>query len=73
MAKTLIAATDNKLSWEARGLLYYIEFHAEAVRRDLAAAGRIDSEIKSALMELYVNGYIGQEWLCFVQDQRIAG
>lgn len=72
MAKTLIAATDDRLSWEAKGLMYYIEFHGEAVRRDLAAADRISPEIVLALMELFVHGYIGQEWLCFKRERELV-
>lgn len=72
MAKTLIAATDDRLSWEAKGLMYYIEFHGEAVRRDLADGRQVAPEVEAALLELFVNGYIDESWLCFARERELV-
>lgn len=74
MAKSLKVVMDPNLSWEAKGLMYEIEFYGDSVRRQLAgAAGQVAPEIESALIELFTAGYIGSEWLWMTvqEDQRV--
>jgi hypothetical protein len=73
MAKSLVAATDHRLSWEAKGLMYEIEFYGDAMKQALAgAAGRVAPEIENALVELFTCGYIDSEWLWLTVEENMA-
>lgn len=54
MRKTLDAVTDPNLSWEAKGLLFELEFYGAA------GVQLTDPDVKQALADLVKHGYLSE-------------